>query len=171
MELFKLCYIICGAELLTNEEEQKLMERMKPLTEYGNIAFISSNNGVYHSTSVLADSVYHQMFGTQSGTIFLIDMYNREIYVFSDGSNYNIITKSKAYLITDNVYRYATNEEYYKCADEAFKQINTLLDGKKILEPMRYITNVLIAITVAFFSTFIFMYNKTKLKKHQIKKY
>ena len=138
------------ANLLSTDEINKLKEEISPLTSYGNVIFksISDNNG---SASSYAGYYYHSRFSNESGTLFLIDMDNREIYIFSDGYNYKIINKDKAYIITDNVYRYATSGDYYKCASYAFSQIKTLLDGGKILEPMRYISNFTISIIVAFF--------------------
>ena len=92
-------------------------------------------------------------------------MDNREIYIFSDGRNYNVITSNKAYSITDNVYRLATNEKYYECASKAFTQIEALLEGKRIAEPMRYISNAFIAITIASFVNFFIIMGKSKVKK------
>ena len=34
-------------------------------------------------------------------------MYERMIYIFSNGANYKTITNTKAEIITDNIYRYA----------------------------------------------------------------
>ena len=139
-------------------------EEIKPLTKYGHTAFITTANNT-SSVEYFADSYYHSHFGTQSGTIFIIDMSNREIYIFSDGANYRTVTKSKAYSITDNTYRDATNKEYYRCASRTFKQINTILDGGKIAEPMRYTSNIFIAITLAFFFSFLYILGKSRIKK------
>ena len=113
------------ANLLTSEERTKLFEEMKPLTKFGHIAFVSTANN-YTSVESFADSYYHNAYGTESGTIFIIDMSNRKIYIFSDGANYRTVTSAKAYSITDNTYRYATNKEYYNCASYSFKQIYTI---------------------------------------------
>lgn len=152
------------ANLLTLTELNQLKEDMIPLTEFGNIAFktISDN---YSSTSYYASNYYHEKFGTTSGTLFLIDMDNRMIYIFSDGENYNVVTTAKANIITDNIYKYATNGDYYECARTAFEQIYTILNGGKIAEPMRYISNVLIALTLAFFINFIIILINTNVKK------
>lgn len=152
------------ANLLSVEEINKLKDEMIPLTEYGNIAFKSISENAY-STSTYASNYYHQTFGTASGTLFLIDMDNRIIYIFSDGANYNVVTTSKANIITDNIYQYASNEQYYECASVAFSQINTILNGGKISEPMRYISNILISITLAFFINFIIVLVNTNVKK------
>ena len=91
-----------NANLLSESEKNQLLSDMKPLTKYGNIAFITiAKNNM--TTSEFANDYYHRMFGTESGTIFVIDMDNRQIYIFSDGSNNKIINRNKAYIITDNV--------------------------------------------------------------------
>lgn len=152
------------ANLLSDEEETKLKEEMVKLTEFGNIAFVSIDE---NSTSapVFADNYYHEHFGTESGSLFLIDMDNRKIYIFSDGYNYSIITNSKANIITDNIYSYATYEHYYDCAYNAFEQMNTLLSGGKIFEPMRHLSNGVLAIVAAFFINFIIVLINSNVKK------
>lgn len=152
------------AELLTAEEINQLQEDMIPLTEFGHIAFKTISENVY-SAAGFAEDYYYDKFGTSSGTLFLIDMDNRMIYIFSDGANNKIVTTAKANIITDNVYTYATNEEYYECASEAFYQIETILNGGKIAEPMRHISNILISITVAFFVNFIIVLINSKVRK------
>lgn len=152
------------ADLLSDEEEAKLKQEMVKLTEFGNIAFVSIDSNS-SSTSYFASSYYHSHFGTDSGSIFLIDMANREIYIFSDGYNYSVITNSKAYIITDNIYKYASYQKYYECAYQAFEQMNTLLSGGKIFEPMRHISNFVLAIVSAFFINFIIVLINSSVKK------
>lgn len=152
------------ANLLSDSEIEELKDDMMSLTEYGNIAFKSIDVN-YTGTASYALNYYHNNFGTESGTLFLIDMDNRYIYIFSDGANYNIITTAKANIITDNVYKYASDGDYYKCASVAFSQMETILSGGKIAEPMRYISNFLIAITLAFFINFIIVLVNSSIKK------
>ncbi|MBR3002630.1 MAG: TPM domain-containing protein [Clostridia bacterium] len=151
------------ANLLTEVEESQLKAQMNELTEYGNIVFKSINDN-HSTTASYASKYYHQTLGTQSGTLFLIDMDNRKIYIFSDGENYKTITSSKAETITDNIYTYATKKQYYQCAKEAFSQIYILLEGGKIAEPMKYISNGLIAIMLALFVNFVIFRSVTKAK-------
>lgn len=151
------------AYLLTESEISELQEKMQPLTEYGNIMFKSIDSN-YSTTAYYAKNYYHQTFGTSSGTMFLIDMDNRNIYIFSDGSNYKVITDSKENIITDNVYKYASTSKYFDCASNAFSQMNTLLNGKKISEPMRYISSAIVAIIAAFFINFFYILGKSKIK-------
>ena len=153
------------ANLLSDDEKLMLEEKMKPLLEYGNIAFKSTNENPMNNVSIYASNYYHRKFKSESGTLFLIDMDTRNIYIFSDGDNYRIITNDKAYIITDNIYKYASDERYYQCAYNAFDQIGTLLAGGKILEPMRYITNALVSITVGSFIAFYIAIKMTSIKR------
>ncbi|MBR6948811.1 MAG: TPM domain-containing protein [Bacilli bacterium] len=154
------------ADILTDDEEKQLLKDMRPLSEYGNIAFksISSNDT---STDNFARNYYHNIFGhgVSNGSLFLVDMDNREIYIFSDGNNYKIINNSKAYLITDNIYKMASAGDYYGCASEAYSEMYTLLAGGKIMEPMRHISNGVLAIVISFFTTFIIVLSSSRVKK------
>lgn len=152
------------ADLLSAEEEIKLKDKMKSLTKYGHIAFKSiSDSGI--STEQYARNYYYGNFRNESGTLFLIDMYNRKIYIFSDGSNYDIITTGKAEIITDNIYKYASRGEYYECTYNAYSQMETLLAGEKIVEPMRYISNIVVSLVLGFFINFAIVLSLTKIKK------
>lgn len=151
------------AELLSESEIDRLASDMIPLTEYGNIAFKSINENST-STEQFARSFYHNKYGSFSGSLFLIDMDNRMIYIFSDGNNYKVIYDGKAEIIADNVYKYASSEKYYECASNAYKQMKTLLDGGKIMEPMRFLSNILIAVVSGFLICFIYIMFNSKLK-------
>lgn len=157
--------IICDeADLLTDEEEETLLEDMKPITEYGNVAFVSISENPYHSTKSYAREFYESYFGQDSGTVFLIDMDERYIWIQSDGAIYKRITTSYADTITDNVYSYASDQEYYCCASKAYSQIYTLLEGGKIAQPMKYICNLLLAVILALLINFfiVMWYSRSK---------
>ena len=72
------------ANLLSSNEKQMLEEKMGPLLEYGNIDFKSIDNNPYSFAERYASNYYHSKFQTESGTLFLIDMDNREIYINSN---------------------------------------------------------------------------------------
>lgn len=141
------------AALLTEDQLQALGEVMKPLTAYGSAGFFTVNvNGT--STAEYAEQLYGRYLrgrggAGESGTLFLIDMDNRNIYIYSEGEMYRTITRGYANTITDNVYRRASDGDYYQCAYEAFEQEHTLLEGRKIAQPMKYISNALLALVLA----------------------
>ena len=162
-QLSDLLIIRDDADLLTDEEERALTGHMYPVTSYGGAAFYTSDKRVSSADSY-ARSCYRDCFGTKSGTLFLIDMYNREIYIFSDGKIYQKITKAKANTITDNIYRYATRGEYYECAQKAFDQIATLLSGGFIPQYMKHISNALLSFAIGLLLVFSVANAKTRMQ-------
>ena len=119
---------------------------MKQLTDHGGVAFVSTIDTGGLATKEYARQKCYEFFGSDSGSVFLIDMQNRIIYIFSNGKIYETVTNEKATIITDNIYKHAKNGDYYKCAVSAFEQELTLLGGGRIARPMKYISNALIAI-------------------------
>ncbi len=156
------------ASLLTEEEKIKLEDAMTPLLEYGNIAF-ATNNTLSNSTTYQAMDFYHDYFGYESGTVFYIDLKNREIYIFSEGNNSDAITNMKSNVITDNVYTYASSGDYYECAKVAFEQMLTVLEGGKIAEPLRFICSIIIGLILSFMICFIYAYLSSRKKKASTK--
>lgn len=152
------------ADLLTEEQEEALFTVMEPITKYGGVAFLTVDTN--DSTAEgLARSFYREKFGTDNGTLFLIDMDNRKIWIHSDGAIYKVITTSNAETITDNVFRYASAGNYYDCAANAYDQIFRLLEGERIARPMKYISNAVLAVILALLANFVFVSRYAKLKK------
>ena len=137
------------ADLLSASNEATLMEEMKAITEHGNVAFVSINDNPSYSTEAYAENFCADTFGSESATVFIIDMDNRYLWIYSQGKLYDTITNDYAQTITDNVYTYASDQDYYTCASIAFDQMNTLLEGKWIAQPMKYIGNAFLAVALA----------------------
>lgn len=136
------------ADLLDSEQEATLQGVMKDITIYGNVAFKTIDQNSVSTQGYIAN-YYRESFGTNSGTVFLIDMANRNIWIYSNGAIYQTVTQSYADTITDNIYTYASRGEYYDCAQKAFEQELTLLEGAKIAQPMKYLSNGFLAVTLA----------------------
>ena len=141
------------ADLLTDSEETALLENMKPITAYGNVMFLSTS---INSDTALnyAKRQYQSLFGRASGTALVIDMATRTISIYSDGEVNKTITAAYANTITDNIYSYASDRDYYTCAATAYEQELTLLEGGRIAQPMKYICNALLSVVLAILLTF-----------------
>ena len=140
-------------DLLSESEEKNLKTKMQSITSFGNAAFVTVSQ--YSETDTYAKRKYRELFGTESGILFLIDMGRRNIWIFSDGAVYRVINKAYANTITDNVYRKASRGDYYGCAYDVFDQAQILLEGGRIAQPMKYISNALIASVAALLINFI----------------
>ena len=141
------------ASLLEDTQLHALVKDMKGLVQYGSVGFFTTNIE-YRSTSALAHDLYDkylwkQSSAEESGTIFLIDMEQRNIYIYSNGVIYKTITNAYANTITDKVYKYASDADYYRCAKEVFDSELTLLEGRKIAQPMKYASNIFLAAALA----------------------
>ena len=153
------------AKLLSEDEKNKLMDDMSSLTEFGHVIFKSIDDSPYSNAVDYSENYYAQHFPGQNGLILLIDMKNREVSISAEGELSKILTPSKLDIITDNIYRYLSNQDYYDGAKEAYFEVGQLLRGNKIAEPMRYASNAVISLVVAFLINFIVIMITCSAKK------
>jgi uncharacterized protein len=153
------------ADLLTEDEEEDLAELLCDVTDYCNAAFVTISSNPYYNTQRFAESYSNDAFPHSSAVVFVVDMDNRYLYMDSSGTAQNRITSAYADTITDNVYRYASDGDYYTCAYKAFSQVGTLMRGQRIAQPMKYISNALLAIVLAMLINFVIV--KAKSQKHK----
>ena len=170
--------LIDEADLLTPDEEAKLVEDMKPVTDYGNIAFWTTTDDAYNEIEQ-ARVKRNELFDFESGCIFVINMNIRKLTIQSYGKINEFVDDSKARSITDNVSTYATSKKYYDCAKEAFSQINTVCKNSYISEPLKvsgYVVvsamlGLVIAVSIAFSqkqNSLIFSCDLGKLKPYHV---
>ena len=145
-------YIDDEEDLLSISEEENLLKKLVPLTQYGNVAFLSGR-GEYSAAATIRD-FYNEVFYGKSGLIFFIDMENREIRIQSGGAFYRTISSDVANSITDNVYVFASNGDYYRTAAVAFSQVKAKMEGRFVATPMRWISNFFLAIFLGLLFNF-----------------
>ena len=144
------------ADLLTAAEEESLHAVMERILPYGNAAFVSVDTNDT-TTERLAERKFMEFFGDTSGALLIIDMHNRYIQLIADGAVYKTVNKTRCNEITDNIYRYASQQEYYTCAVKAFEQVTRLLEGGRIAAPFRYVTNAFLALALALLGNYALM--------------
>ena len=144
------------ADLLTEAQEADLHAIMEKVLPYGNAAFVSVDKNAT-TTERLAETKFLEFFGDTSGALLIIDMDNRYIQLIADGAVYKTVNRTRCNEITDNIYRYASQKDYYTCAAKAFEQVTRLLEGGKIAAPFRYVTNAFLAVCLALIGNFAVM--------------
>ena len=155
-------YVIDYMDLLKESEEISLLEEMKSITDYGNAVFFSNNENAYESA---AKGLYTDLYDEESGTIFSISMAARKITLWSYGNVLDTISINRAQVIVSNTYSYASDENYYKCAKEAFNQENILLRGGKISQKMKHTSNFFLALVLSTGFCYIFILIKSMRHK------
>jgi len=149
-------YIQDDEDLLTEEEEAALYLDMLPICEYGTPMFWTTREKGDYET--LAKNFYRDKLGNGvSGTLFVINMYSRQLTIISGGSVYRTVTTSEANTITDNVFRLAGRGQYYECASSVFSQIHSLLQGGQIARPMKLISNILLALVASLLIMYLYI--------------
>lgn len=154
------------ADLLTDAEESDLLDAMMPITQYGNVIFYTTNDNPYDDTYDLSKTIYASHFSPyDDGVIFTINMDDRELWISGFGQCQYMVTDSYCYTITDNIYTYATDGDYYECATQGFEQIYAVLQGKDIPQPMRYTCNFLLAVAIALVINFLIVTSYSKKRE------
>lgn len=149
------------ADLLTDVEEELLAEEMEAITKWGNVGFKSIDDNSTTAENYL-DFYYWELFQEESGIVFLIDMDNRMLWIKCDGKISKIVTDAYCDTIADNVYRYASREDYYGCAQRVYRQAVSLMSGRSIAMPMKYISNALLAVIAALLLNYWIMRRMAK---------
>ena len=144
-------YIDDRLELMTEEERESLKKQLSELTVYGNMVFLDTGYHDYSSAQKYAEAHYRDLCGMQPGVVFLIDMYNREIWLAATGSPKNKLTSAICYEITDKTYLYATKRDYYACASATFTEVQHILEGGYLFPIMR----ILISLFLSFIAALI----------------
>ena len=138
-------------DLLSDDEEARLAEVMRPISRYGTVVFYTVRESFgmeetrareYLSANVSPNTRF-------SSTMFMINMGSRQLTIHSRGALLDTIGTSNAYSITNNVASKATSARYYDCAEAAFQQIYSVLQGNHVPSPMRWICSVLLALALA----------------------
>lgn len=159
--------VIDDAGLLTEDEITKLQDYLQTLnTDINYMVVLSDSNEYGYDPDSIINSYYTSVYSNyDDGIGFIIDMYNREIYIAGYGKCQKSISNADALDITDNVYIYASKGDYYGCIYNAFLQADTLVNKGFILRPMRYIVSLLLAIVLGFLATFFLaMLERSKVK-------
>lgn len=153
-----------SANLISGTDKNKIIEAMQPISLCGNVGFITTNTAAESGESYF-NSEYYNQFGHESGVIFFIDMYDRNLCIWTNGEIGHTLTMSACTSITDNVYKYAVNGDYTQCSVTAFNQIYRKINNLSIPQPTKYICNALVAASLALL--IVYLYIKS-LNKHPL---
>lgn len=137
------------ADIFTDDEENDLIPYMADCSQEGFVILVTTDDNKFGNAETYAGSYYDSLIPEESGILFLIDMDTRELKFYSEGEYHYELTGSVMNIIADNIYRSASNGDYYECAREAFTEISDVLQGKRIAAPMKYISNACLAVLIA----------------------
>ncbi len=107
------------ADLLTTEEENSLRAFSEKFIRYDiSVVFLTTNDTSGASSMYYSNDFYDTHSFRPDGALFMIDMYNREIYIDTVGTCIDTITRSDIDHALNSAYYYATEGNYYHCLSE-----------------------------------------------------
>ena len=164
-----LVTVMDDAGMLTEAEIDKLEQDMLPVTAFYPVAFVTTNDTGHTSAESYSRRVYNQIFDSDGGVLFLIDFDTtdsdgRQLYIRVTNRS-DKLSVAKCNTITDNVYTYARDGKYYECARRTFAQITDVLDDRAVPQPMKHMSNLLIAVCAALYIVFTTANSRTRIKK------
>lgn len=112
-----------NANLLTNDEEDLLLEKILDLDYMHDldIVIVTIDDAEGLTSQEYAENFYADgNFGYdsyRSGSLLLIDMDNRDVYVTTEGNAISEINDAEVEKILDNIFVYLQSEEYYNACD------------------------------------------------------
>ena len=164
-------FIQDDADLLSDAEEAALYQDMLPLCEYGVPMFVTTNQTASNVEDQAERFLRQRVPLKGSGVIFVINMGVRQLTIYSDGAINRVVNAGEAETITDNVFRLAGRGNYYACAQSVFSQLSSLMRGERIARPMKFASNVLLALVLALLLMYVYISHKyeTRPKAGKIK--
>lgn len=161
------------AGYFSDADRKSLGELMAQITPHCNVILLTTTSHPYSRTFDYAEHYFDSCFGASAdGIVFVIDRNLNEIFLYTNGSIRSAITDSRAYSITDNTYLYATashNYDYYTCSYKTLEQALSLLEGRRIAQPMKYICSALLAVIVALLANYFVAMLLSRSRKASIR--
>lgn len=122
------------ADLLTDLEEENLFNLVNNYitnTSYDLAIVLINNNPKYDEVSYADDFYDYNLFGkneTRDGSLILIDMDNRKIYISTTGYAIKMYDDKRIDYILDSGFSNLKNEEYYECLKKMIQEMQEQYD-------------------------------------------
>lgn len=136
------------ANLFNRNEEAVLTNILYEISEFGHAGVITLDDDPSGNTERYAYDYMMEHYRYKNAVLLIIDMDCRLITVWGNGDIQQRVQQYST-TITDNIYEYASDGNYFECAKEGLDEINAVLKGLKIAQPMKYLSNACLAIILA----------------------
>lgn len=157
--------VLDSAELLSDDEIQKLEEQIAEIQDMYNIDIVLITTYYIGEKPVeqFAVDLYNEYF-SEDGMLLLIDMNERYIYQTYTGRMITHFTEERKIAIEDVIFEYAGNENYSGLFNAYIREVKGYLDFdhrsfmQKVLDSDVILVSFLIAVSASYFM----MKSKTK---------
>lgn len=148
--------IFDGADLLTDSEEQALLQKLTKYSEKyeADIAIVTTADAGGQTAQAYADAYAEKLGQSMTadeypGILFLIDMDNREIYIATQGKAIGWYDEKRIDKILDNCYDHIIDGEYKATCDAFLKGVRDYMGREAGRSARMDIFGVLIRLVIA----------------------
>lgn len=148
--------IFDGADLLTDSEEQALLQKLTKYSEKyrADIAIVTTSYAGGQTAQAYADAYAEKLGQSMTaddypGILFLIDMDNREIYIATQGKAIGWYDEKRIDKILDNCYDHIIDGEYKATCDAFLKGVRDYMGREAGRSARMDIFGVLIRLVIA----------------------
>lgn len=147
-----------NTDVFSYAEEQTLLEAMEPLCEYGNICIMTlvSYDGLTYD---IISNHYYETFGDTSGMMIFIETKNSAMQIHCNGEIAESIGNNSLRDITFKTAGYATEGQYYTCAEKVLSETQKYLFNDQVSGPMKIVSSALLAIIIGLTVTYFIVRN------------
>jgi uncharacterized protein len=119
-----------NAELFSEVEVFTLTEAAHELEEQTgwDVIVVTVDDSSVSSTQYYAEEQFNELGTGDDGIVYLLDMYNREMYVATAGEAYQYITDSREDEMLDKALRYAQKSDYADAIQSMIDDTKTFYD-------------------------------------------
>ncbi len=168
------------ADLFSDAEELELYAKVSNYINQTSLdlAIVTINYNNKHNIQVYADDFYdYNDFGIgngNSGSLFLIDMDTKQIYMTTTGNAIRTYTDQRYNIILGNVFTYVANGQYYNGINSlvdlmsSYAEINPLEDGNYVIENGKVVkdnNDILVCLGIALIVTIIALLIMARMNK------
>lgn len=143
-----------AAGVLNDSQREILVRKMSVVTGYGSAALVTTE-GEGAALQEHAADFYENSFSDKSGIIVCVDVQTKEVWLWSRGGIHRLVQGRYAQRVAEDASARAAEDNAYECAYEAFDKIEKLLEGAGENRPVKYISNALLALMLAFFLNYL----------------
>ncbi len=143
-----------AAGVLNDSQREILVRKMAVVTAYGSAVLVTTQ-GEGAALEEHAADFYERSFSDKSGIIVCVDVQTKRVWLWSRGGIHRLVQGRYARRVAEDASEQAAEDNAYECAYEAFDKIEKLLEGAGENRPVKYISNALLALMLAFFVNYL----------------
>lgn len=151
--------------ILAENEISKLVDTLKPITEYGNATIIIRSE-FEDGARMYAEEYVDVQYGGESGTVMLIDPRKNRLEIQNSGYIHEHIDANRCLDLIFEYDDYVESEKYFTCFVMVLNKMSVILADDEVAGPIKSVCYVLLALITAMVVMYLVV--DSSMKKHVV---